>query len=80
MKFIAIIEDAPNGGFTSRIVNTHQIKLDNTVDVLTDLDMCNYAVEQFANPNALTDCVMFNFLSDALAWVNRKSSKSFLTH
>jgi hypothetical protein len=74
MKFIAIIEDAPNGGFTSRIVNTHQIKLNDTTDVLTDLDLCNYAVEQFANIDALTDCVMFNFLSDALAWVSKKIS------
>ena len=71
-KFIAIIEDAPNGGFTSKLVNTSQIALDDDSDVLTDLDMCNYAVEQFANPDALTDCVIFNNLSEANAWINTK--------
>jgi hypothetical protein len=71
-KFIAIIEDAPNGGFTSKLVNTSQIDLNDTTSVLTDLDICNYAIEQFANPDALTDCVIFNTLSDANAWINTK--------
>jgi len=71
-KFIAIIEDAPNGGFTSKVVNTSQIDLNDTTSVLTDLDICNYAIEQFANPDALTDCVIFNTLSDANAWINTK--------
>jgi len=72
IKFIAIIEDAPNGGYTSRLVNTSQIVLNNDSDAITDLDMCNYAVEQFANSDALTDCVIFNTLSEASAWINRK--------
>ena len=72
IKFIAIIEDVPGGGYTSKLVNTSQIVLNDTTDVLTDLDMCNYAVEQFANPDALTDCVIFNTLTEANAWINRK--------
>jgi hypothetical protein len=71
-KYIAIIEDAPNGGFTSKLVNSSQIALDDDVGALNDLDMCNYAVEQFANPDVLTDCVIFNTLSDANAWINTK--------
>ena len=71
-KFIAIIEDAPNGGFTSKVINTSQIVLDDDTDVLTDLDMCNYAVEQFASYDAVTDCVIFNTLSEANAWINTK--------
>jgi len=71
-KFIAIIEDAPGGGYTSKLINTSQIDLNDTTSVLTDLDMCNYAVEQFANLDALTDCVIFNTLSEANAWINTK--------
>lgn len=71
-KFIAIIEDAPTGGYTSKLVNTSEIALEDLGDVLTDLDICNYAVEQFANPDALTDCVVFNTLSEANAWINTK--------
>jgi hypothetical protein len=71
-KYIAIIEDAPNGGFTSKVVNTSQIDLNDTTSVLNDLDMCNYAIEQFANPDALTDCVIFNTLSEANAWINTR--------
>jgi hypothetical protein len=73
-KFIAIIEDAPNGGYASRLVNTSEIALEDSGDVLTDLDMCNYAVEQFANSDALTDCVIFNTLSEANAWIIKKIS------
>ena len=71
-KFIAIIEDAPTGGFTSKVINTSQIVLEDDTDVLTDLDMCNYAIEQFASYDALTDCVIFNTLSEANAWINTK--------
>ena len=71
-KFIAIIEDAPTGGFTSKVINTSQIVLEDDTDVLTDLDMCNYAVEQFASYDALTDCVIFNTLSEANVWINTK--------
>ena len=71
-KYIAIIEDAPNGGFTSKLVNSSQIALDDDVGALNDLDMCNYAIEQFANPDALTDCVIFNTLSEATNWINTK--------
>ena len=71
-KFIAIIEDAPTGGFTSKVINTSQIVLEDDTDVLTDLDMCNYAVEQFASYDAVTDCVIFNTLSEANAWINTK--------
>jgi hypothetical protein len=71
-KFIAIIEDAPGGGYTSKLVNTSEIDLNDSTDVLTDLDMCNYAVMQFANPDALTDCVIFNTLSEANTWINKK--------
>jgi hypothetical protein len=71
-KFIAIIEDAPNGGFTSKVVNTSQIDLNGITSVLNDLDMCNYAVEQFANYDAITDCVIFNTLSEANAWISKK--------
>ena len=71
-KFIAIIEDAPTGGFTSKVINTSQIVLEDDTDVLTDLDMCNYAIEQFASYDALTDCVIFNTLSEANTWINTK--------
>ena len=71
-KFIAIIEDAPTGGFTSKLVNTSQIDLNGITGALTDLDMCNYAIEQFASYDALTDCVIFNTLSEANAWLEKK--------
>jgi len=71
-KYIAIIADAPNGGFTCKVVNTSQIDLNDATDVLTDLDMCNYAIEQFVDSDLLTDCVIFNTLSDANAWINTK--------
>jgi len=72
-KYIAIIEE-PDGGFTSKVVNTSQIDLNDTTSPLTDLDMCNYAIEQFANPDALTDCVIFNTLPEANTWINTRAN------
>jgi len=72
-KYIAIIEEF-DGGFTTKVVNTSQIDLNDTTSPLTDLDMCNYAIEQFANPDALTDCVIFNTLSEANTWINTRAN------
>jgi hypothetical protein len=72
-KYIAIIEEF-DGGFTTKVVNTSQIALDDDVSALNDLDMCNYAIEQFANPDALTDCVIFNTLSEANVWISTRAN------